>query len=137
MPALVGEGDFLYTTDDTSRQLAVAPEHDTFWGFHWKGVYYAFIHMPFGVASTCYVYTHIKAELYMPFRQAGVMMAFLINDRLGAAHGKEQAKRECRITTAIVVCLGGTLSLKKSQFMPTTRAVFLGMEVDATEQQRR
>ena len=60
------------------------------------------------------VYTHIKAELYRPFRQAGVRMAFLIDDRLEAAHGKEQATRECKITTAIILCLGGTLSLKKS-----------------------
>ena len=70
---LVEEDDYLYTTLDISGywQLDVAPDFITYLGFMWTGDYYAFSHLPFRVASTCYAYSYIKAVLYRPFRKEG------------------------------------------------------------------
>lgn len=128
--------DFLYTTDDKSGYWHV-PVHPHFWqylGFSWEGVDYCFTHLPFGIAPACWVYSTIKAEVYRPLRAAGVRMAYLIDDQLGAARTKAAAMFQCRVVVTIITCLGFTLSLSKCHLLPATSATFLGTDVSAARQ---
>lgn len=80
---IIEPGDFMSTSDDKSGywQLDMHPDMWQYLGFQYKGVYYCFKVLPFGVSTACWIYTVLKKELYRPMREAGARLQFLIDDR--------------------------------------------------------
>lgn len=80
---LIKPEDFMSSSDDKSGywQLDMHPDMWQFLGFEWKGKYYCFKVLAFGVTIACWIYTTIKAEIFRPLRALGSRLQFLIDDR--------------------------------------------------------
>lgn len=82
-PLLTNPGDFMTTSDDKSGywQLDMHPDMWQYLGFEYKGIYYCFKVLPFGISIACWIYSVIKQEVYRPARNQGARLQYLIDDR--------------------------------------------------------
>ena len=80
---IIQQGDYMSTSDDKSGywQLDMHPSMWQFIGFQYKGAFYCFKVLPFGISIACWVYSIIKQELFRPLRKAGARLQYLIDDR--------------------------------------------------------
>lgn len=80
---LIGQGDYMTSSDDKSGywQLDMHPDMWQYLGFEYKGIYYCYKVLPFGVSIACWIYSVIKQELYRPLQSLGARLQFLIDDR--------------------------------------------------------
>ena len=76
-------GEYMTTSDDKSGywQLDMHPDMWQYLGFEYKGVYYCFKVLPFGISIACWIYSIIKREIYKPLQDAGSRLHYLIDDR--------------------------------------------------------
>ena len=129
-------GDLLMVFDDKSgfNHIPIHPEHWGYLGVECEGRYFAYTHLPFGVAPGPMVYTMVKQQMYAPLRALGVRLAFLIDDTCAAEVTEERARRLCEVLLLIMTALGFNVGIKKSDFVPGHCKRFLGMMVDALKQ---
>ena len=65
--------DYQWTTDFTKgyHHVDIHPDSYTFLGFEWRGTYYVWQSLPFGLAPACWVFTKITRELLGKWRRKG------------------------------------------------------------------
>jgi hypothetical protein len=103
-------------------------------GFEWKGVYYEFTHLPFGVGPAPKAYTMLKQIMHWICRtQGGIRMTSFIDDTLSLASGQQLAQFQQYCMLVMQWALGFTLSVHKCVLEPTTKLDFLGLQVDLAE----
>lgn len=56
------------------------PDMWQYLGFEYKGIYYCFKVLPFGISIACWIYSVIKQEVYRPARNQGARLQYLIDD---------------------------------------------------------
>jgi hypothetical protein len=123
-------GFYLWTTDFTNgyHHIAVHPDHWRYLGCRLPdGTVCCFTVLPFGLSSSCRVFTQMQTEIYRPMREAGIRLSFLIDDEMGGAESLEEALFQLWILLRILVALGLLLSRLKCQFWPQLQGKFLGM----------
>ncbi|GIL93327.1 hypothetical protein Vretimale_19753 [Volvox reticuliferus] len=132
----VQEGDWLFTTDDTSGywNLLLHPSMYPIAAFELSGEIFYFRAMAFGFAPACWVYTLLKQELLRPLRTLSWDLAYLIDDLLSAARSEPEAQFGARLLVRLLTALGFTLGAAKCQLRPAHQARFLGFIVDAEKQ---
>jgi hypothetical protein len=65
VPDLCAPGDFLFTVDLKSgyHHIDMYQEHWQYLGFQWRGQFYVFTKLPFGLAPACYVFNKVMRQL--------------------------------------------------------------------------
>lgn len=133
IPCYIQPEDWATTTDEKSGYYhqALHPSMWTLMGFQWRGEYYVYTHMAFGIGPACRTYTILKQEMFRVVREVGnVRMSFLIDDQLNVAGSPEMAAYQAAALLHLQWALGFTLSKDKCQLAPTQQPHFLGMIVD-------
>lgn len=83
---LCQQGDFLFTVDLKLGYHHI-DTHQDYWrflGFQWRGQYYVFKQLPFGLAPACYVFTKVMRQLVHSWRSRGIRLIPYIDDFLFA-----------------------------------------------------
>lgn len=123
-------GFFLWSTDFTSGYHHI-PIHPDYWKYLGcrlpNGMVCCFTVLPFGLSSGCRVFTHVMNEVYRPFRLAGIILSYLIDDEMGGASSLEEALFNLWIMLRVLVALGWKMGLPKLQLWPQLQRKFLGM----------
>ena len=123
-------GFFLWSTDFTSGYHHI-PIHPDYWKYLGcrlpNGMVCCFTVLPFGLSSGCRVFTHVMNEVYRPFRLAGIILSYLIDDEMGGASSLEEALFNLWIMLRVLVALGWKMGLPKLQLWPQLQGKFLGM----------
>ena len=72
----------------------IHPECYKFLTFQWKGVFYVFTVLSFGLSSACYLFTKLLQPLIWLWRGRGLKAIIYFDNGIVAVHGKERAVRE-------------------------------------------
>ena len=85
---------FLFTYDLKSgyHHIDIHVDSQTFLGFEWKGKYYVFTVLPFGLA-TCYVFTKVLRPLVRYWQGQGIKCALYLDDGIGLAANEVLARQ--------------------------------------------
>ena len=72
-PGFLRPRDFVFTLDLKSGYHHVDIREDcwTYLGFEWRGQYYVFTQLPFGIASACWAFTKLTREVIRGWRRQG------------------------------------------------------------------
>ena len=76
------QGDWLVTFDLQSgyHHIDIHPDSQTILGFCWKGKYFKFTVLPFGLSSACFVFTKVMHPLVKYWRGLGMRAVIYIDD---------------------------------------------------------
>lgn len=75
-------------------------------------------------------YTILMNEVYLPMRQRGVCLAFLIDDQVNLAPTLARAAAQGEAVARLLIAVGFWLNPKKCQLRPSQLLQFLGMMID-------
>ena len=103
--------DFMCTFDLKSgyHHLDIHKDFQTYLGFQWKGEYYMFTVLPFGLATACYVFTKLLRPIVKYFHAKGIRIVVYIDDGIIVGNGFDN-------TVAVSALVESTLC--KSRFYP-------------------
>lgn len=124
--------DWFVLTDAKSGYHHI-PMHKDTWTYlavEIDGRLYAYMHMPFGLATACRIYTTVMGEVYRPLRLHNQNMTYLIDDALFAFTCRQQGMFRTITLLLVLTALGFHLSWEKCELLPIQRGKFLGLVVD-------
>jgi hypothetical protein len=132
---IASKGDWAVAYDLTSGYYHVSlhPQSRTFVGFCWKGVYYVYNCLPFGLATAPWVFSKVMRELVMHWRRRGISVLPYLDDFLFPATGQSTCRRVAAEVEADFYKGGLIINVPKSQRVPTQRLRHLGFDVDLAE----
>ena len=84
----IQQNDFLITTDYSKgyHHIDMHPDSWRFMGIEWKGKFYVFTSLPFGLAPACWAFTKLTRELRNRWRQMGRRCGSYLDDSI---HGDQ------------------------------------------------
>ena len=94
--------------------------------FHFQGVTYQFISLPFGLATAPIIFTSIVKEVKLIALQSGIRLHQYLEDWLIRAPSKQACMEQTQKLLKLVKDLGFIVNLKKSDLTPSQRFDFLG-----------
>ena len=100
--------------------------HRLIWGFSWKGDYYIFMVLPFGLSTACYVFTKMLRPLIRLWRGKGIRCVLYIDDGIVMAQGREEANTESKVVRDSLEPAGLVVNEEKSCWAPSQDVVWLG-----------
>ena len=128
--------DYQWTTDFTKgyHHVDIHPDSFTFLGFKWRGTYYVWQSLPFGLAPACWVFTKITRELLGKWRRKGHRCSGYIDDinNVGSNAEKLKSFMEDEAIPDMKAC-GFLVNEKKSMKEPKQQANYLGMIIDTVK----
>jgi len=129
------KGDYSLSYDLTSGYYHVAlhPHSRRFVGFQWKGVYYQYNCLPFGLSTAPWVFSKIIRELVMYWRAKGINILPYLDDLLFLICGFEVGIRLARIVEKDMRLAGLSINWDKSDNTPLQERVHLGFLVNLAE----
>lgn len=132
--------DYMFSVDLESAYHHV-DMHESTWnylGFQWRGQYYVFCVLPFGLCTACWVFTKLMRELVGRWRAEGLRLIHYLDDLLfsvapnaggGTARFRAAQQRVLRDLDAA----GLSVSQEKLELKAETRKKFLGFIIDTAE----
>ncbi|GLC45842.1 hypothetical protein PLESTM_001788800 [Pleodorina starrii] len=124
--------DYMFTVDLKSGYHHV-DMHESAWeflGFEWKGRWFQFVQLPFGLAPACWVFTKITRELQQSWRAEGHRCSGYIDDSIHAHQDKQVLTQlRTRVLTDFESA-GFLVSESKCSLEPEQRKTYLGAEID-------
>ncbi|GJP71712.1 hypothetical protein CLOP_g2515 [Closterium sp. NIES-67] len=131
---LIRQDDWMFSIDLKSgyHHVEIHPSCWKFLGFQFKGIYYSFRSLPFGLASAPFVFTQLIKQLAKRWRASGVRVVPYVDDLLFLCDSHQQA---CSTHTTVLHDLkaaGFVINGKKSHLHPSRQLRFLGLEIDST-----
>ena len=122
-------GDYLFSFDLKSgyHLVDIAVSHKKYLGFEWKGVFYVFTALPFGLSSACYLFTKLLRRYW---RSRGLRIVVYLDDGLCAVNGLVSAKLASEMVRYTLSRAGFVTHPTKSVWEPTQCLVWLGFKLD-------
>ena len=132
VPDLCSPGDFCFTVDLKSgyHHIDMFEEHWQYLGFDWRGYYYVFTQLPFGLAPACYVFTKVMRQLVKSWRERGIRLIPYIDDFFFACKDSVEFARVQAAVLADLAAAGLVVSKEKCQLTCSHVVKFLGFVVD-------
>lgn len=128
--------DFQWTTDFTKGyyHVDIHPDSIPYLGFKWRGTYYVYQSLPFGLAPACWVFTKITRELLGRWRRKGHRCSGYIDDINNVDSNRESLTlfMEKEAIPDMKSC-GFLVNEKKSMKEPKQQAQYLGMIIDTVK----
>ena len=107
--------------------------HHKYLRFMYRGKYYQFQCLPFGLSSAPWVFTKTLKPVLALLREMGVRLIAYIDAMLVLAESQEQAKRHAEAVVYLLQCLGFKINQKISVLEPAQVMEFLGLTVDTVQ----
>ena len=130
------KGDYSLSYDLTSGYYHVAlhPLSRRFVGFQWKGVYYQYNCLPFGLSTAPWVFSKIIRELVTYWRGKGINILPYSDDLLFLIYGYEAGIKLARIVEEDMRLAGISIIWDKSDNIPLQERVHVGFLVNLAEE---
>ena len=130
---VIQKGDFMGKLDlkDAYLSVPIAQEHRKYLRFAWKGRYYQFRSLPFGLASAPRTFTKLLCPVAAEMRSRGIRIIIYLDDILVLASSKSQLTEDLASVARQLEELGFTLNRKKCIWSPTQIIEFLGFIVNS------
>jgi hypothetical protein len=130
---IMRKDDWMVKVDLTDAYFVVpvAVEHQKFLRFVWKGQFYQYVCLAFGLCSAPRVFTKILKPVVAWLRAQGVRLVIYLDDFLIMADSISLLRKHLDLTINILNHLGFLINEKKSVFTPSQVIEFLGTVVDS------
>lgn len=132
LPDWMERGDYMFTLDLSSgyHHVDVQEQFWTFMGFEWRGRFYVFTQLPFGLAPACWAFTKLMREVLRPWRASGVRCTGYLDDSwFGGPDEAAMIARRAEVVEQLGR-LGFVVNAAKGSDV-AQRVPYLGMEVDS------
>ncbi|XP_068723943.1 uncharacterized protein [Montipora capricornis] len=129
---LITPGCYMTSLDlkDAYYLIPIAPEHQRFLKFIWKGVLYQFRCLPMGLTSSPRIFTKALKPVFAYLRgQCGISCAGYIDDSLYLGDTYETCLMNTLTAVQLFISLGFQVHPKKSMVVPTQKIEYLGFVV--------
>jgi hypothetical protein len=129
------KGDWCVAYDIISAYYHVSlhPDSRRFVGFNWKGIYYQYNCLPFGLSTAPWVFSKVIRELVMYWRAKGINILPYLDDLLFLITGCEACRALARIVAEDMRLAGLSINWEKSDEIPSQERVHLGFVVNLAE----
>ena len=125
--------------------LSITNSSQTYFGFQFGGWLFCYTTLPFGFKAAAFTYQTVGMQVTSYLRTLGMSTMQYIDDRMSATavsclsecnHNvcMTDASKMVYVLLEVMTRLGYTLSLKKSQLIPSTKIKFLGFYVDSEKE---
>jgi hypothetical protein len=123
--------DLLFTIDLKSgyHHIDIFEPHWKYLGFQWKGQYYVFTQLPFGLAPACYMFTMVMRQITKSWRARGYRLVYYIDDFLFAYQSSAEFARVQTSVLADLAAAGLVVSKEKCQLRCSHVVKFFGFVV--------
>ena len=128
-------GDWMFSIDLESGyyHVEVREEDRKYLGFAWRGEWFEFCVLPFGLKSAPAAFTKVMSQLARYWRSCGIRLLFYLDDWAFMSSSKESAEQLVHQIIGDMVRLGLLINAGKSVLRPSTRLTLLGFIVDTVE----
>ncbi|CAI7784822.1 unnamed protein product [Closterium sp. NIES-53] len=125
-------GDWMFSIDLKSgyHHIDIHPSCWKFLGFEFDKRTYAFRSLPFGLATSPFVFTQLGKQLALRWREQGIRVIPYVDDILFLCQSKAHAQAICQGVILDIKEAGFVINAKKSQLSPSQRLRFLGVELE-------
>lgn len=129
---LVEPGDNFISCDlkNGFHHVSVRKEDRKYLGISWRGVYYQWCVLPFGLSSSPYFFCKILRPVIQYLREKGLKIVIYVDDILLIAPVSDIDSHK----TVLLQCLkdlGWFIKLEKCSLVPTTKINFIGYSIDS------
>ena len=126
--------DYMMTVDLSKGYHHVDLHEDTipYMGLEWRGKYYVWQSLPFGLAPACWVFTKITRELLGKWRRQGHRCSGYIDDSLHANKDHDELLKFMQeVVFKDLEDCGFIRNMKKSMTKPEMEVKYLGMLINS------
>jgi Reverse transcriptase (RNA-dependent DNA polymerase) len=130
---VIRRGDWMVKIDlkDAYFTVPVASEHQKFLRFVWRGNFFQYVCLPFGLCSAPRVFTKILKPVIAWLRAQGIRLVIYLDDFLLMAETIPLLLKHLDLAAGILRFLGFLINEKKSVFSHSQRIEFLGTVIDS------
>ena len=130
----VRPNDYMWTVDLSKgyHHIDMHPDSVQYMGLQWKGQYYVWQSLPFGLAPACWVFTKVTRELLKKWRSTGLRCGGYIDDFNNCHESKEELTRimNMMVLHDLRAC-GFIVNMKKTMKEPKQLVRYLGMLINS------
>lgn len=133
---LVTSGCYMTSLDlkDAYYSVPIAPEHQKFLKFIWKGVLYQYLCLPMGLTSSPRLFTKLLKPVFAYLRgHCGISCAGYIASSLYIGDSFEKCMRNTLTAIQVLTSLVFHIHPKKSNTKPTQSIEYLGFVISSTD----
>ena len=112
------------------HHVDIHPECYKFIGFQWRGGFYTFTALLFGLSSVCYLFTKLLRSRIRLWRGRGLKAIIYLDDGIVAVHGKDRIIISESVSVKSLENAGFVNNVKKSQWDPSHNIEWLGFVND-------
>lgn len=125
------EGDEMMTLDldQAYHHVEIHPAHRKYLGFQWRGQYYVWNVLPFGLNQSPLVFTKVLRPVVAYLRQRGARVNLYLDDWLILVKRRQHAAAILLEVLTLLRDLGLHVNFEKSSLTPAHTALYLGMEI--------
>jgi hypothetical protein len=127
--------DWMFSIDLESGyfHLAVKPCDRKYLGFEWRGVFYVFCVLPFGLSSAPFAFTKLMKQLANHWRRSGIRLLFYLDDWCFNSQKRDESEALVTLVQKDMSNAGLLINREKSVLKPTQRIRLLGFWIDSVE----
>ena len=116
---------------DCFWQLGVHPDDQDFLCFHWRGKYYKFLVLPFGLAVSPRKITKLYRPVVAWLQAQGHACVIYLDDMILLGPTKQKCMEALIAVLTLLSRLGVVVNAKKSCFIPAQQMEYLGFVLDS------
>ena len=120
---------YMYKFDLSSGyfHIDICPQQHTFLGFMWKGRFYCFTVLVFGISTGPYIFTKCLRPVVKYWRENGINIVLYLDDGLGLCSGESKCIEESIFVKKSLEEAGFLINESKSVFSPVQCIEWLGI----------
>ncbi len=128
----LGQGKFLFTFDlkNGYHHIDIFHLHQEYLGFEWKGKFYCFTVLPFGLSTTGSVFTRVLKVLVKKWRSMGIQLVLYLDDGIGICDSFSSCLETIKVIRDDLRSAGFVVNEEKSLWEPQQVAKWLGFVFD-------
>ena len=132
---MVFKGAWMASIDlqDAFYTIPVHKDHQKLLVFQWKGRFFKFVVLPFGLSQAPWIFTKVLRPVFAEFHRQGFQGFGYIDDSFIIAKTRQDCDRAVLWLVKKFEDLGFTVNREKSALMPTRRLRFLGYWIDSRD----
>lgn len=133
---LFDKGNYIFSYDLKSayHQLRIYHTDVTYQGFKWKGEYYVYNVLPFGLAtSSGYIFSKVVREIVKYWRAKGLKIIMYLDDGLGGGDNYKNALVASNIVKKDLEDFRFSVAHEKCNWVPVQKLEWLGFQWDVSE----
>ena len=130
---LLSKGCWMSSVDirHAYHTVNIAEEHQKFLRFEWKGKFFQYTCLPFGLSSAPRIFTKLLKPVFATLRSEGCSVMGYIDDCLILGDTREECLYNTERLIELLQKLGFVINFEKSVLEPTNRIEFLGHILDS------